>query len=118
MKTVAFTIAEVKKGMNPAPVYQATFQDLTWARMSFWSKTGKPIDYDRGRALLECVHKKRVIHGVVDIAGQLTTDPFFGGQVQTKQPKRTIKQAEKIIALLIDGDAKAIDDAKAFLRAA
>ena len=31
-----------KKGLWPAPVYEAHFSDNTVGRMSFWSRAGKP----------------------------------------------------------------------------
>ena len=45
------------KSVYPAPVYVATFADLTTVRMSFWNRIGKPWDVDRGRALCASWHQ-------------------------------------------------------------
>ena len=38
-----------RKGIYPAPVYEAHFADGSIGRCSFWSPVGKPIDFEHGR---------------------------------------------------------------------
>lgn len=75
-----FTLAQVRKGMWPAPVYEAHFGSGVVVRMSFWSKVGKPLDYGRGRAVcskLCSMQDKRLINGWVELNGERTQDPMF-----------------------------------------
>lgn len=58
------------KGLMPGPVYEATLEDGTTARMSFYSESGKPIDFNRGRRLVaQCYGRPRDELGYVTSAG-------------------------------------------------
>lgn len=46
------SLAKLRRGVYPQPVYEAHFSDGTTQRMSFFSEKGKPIDTERGRRLI------------------------------------------------------------------
>ena len=76
----AHTLAEVRKGMWPGPVYEAHFGDGTIGRMSFWSKEGKPFDFSRGRLVCSKVttaRGKAIVDGFVEHNGDRLRDPMF-----------------------------------------
>ena len=113
MRTHTFTLAEVRKGMWPGPVYEGHFDDGTVGRMSFWSKTGKPFDFGRGRRVVGlCTpHRgKQMVAGYVerDVPGEpwmRVPDPFFtNGAVEHKAPRRrvTAKQLRTVLESLLN----------------
>lgn len=58
------------KGLMPGPVYEATLKDGTTVRMSFYSESGKPIDFSRGRRLVaHCYGRPRGELGYVTSTG-------------------------------------------------
>lgn len=76
----AHTLAEVRKGMWPGPVYEAHFGDGTIGRMSFWSRDGRPFDFNRGRLVCSKVttaHGKTITDGFVEHNGDRLRDPMF-----------------------------------------
>ena len=95
-KTVAFTLGEVRKGMWPGPVYEGRFADGSIGRMSFWSKGGKPLDFDRGRHVVTKCHlwcDKVLVDGWVDrhAPGEAFVriqDPFFNGGMTVTIPAK------------------------------
>ena len=108
MKTHTFTLAEVRKGMWPGPVYEGHFDDGTVDRMSFWSKAGRPFDFGRGRRVVGlCTPNrgKKMVAGYVerDVPGEPWTrvpDPFFtnGAVEHEAQRKRvTAKQLRTVL---------------------
>jgi len=47
-----------KGGLYPAPVYEATLADGRVVRASFWTKAGKPIDYEAGRRTIAALYAR------------------------------------------------------------
>ncbi len=104
-----------RNGIYPAPVYVATFPDGKTVRMSFWSRAGKPLDYDRGRRL--CEHWHDTIAGEPGLPSWATAghvevndafagrDPFFiPHEVPPKTPARkrvTTKRLKATLAAII-----------------
>ena len=82
---VAFTMAQARKALYPYPTYQASFSDGTVARMSFWTRAGKPFDFDAGRRACEAHMGAPAIDGYVehDVPGEpwvRIRDPHFSGE--------------------------------------
>ena len=123
---VAFTLAEVRKGMMPGPIYEAHFADGSIGRMSFWSKVGKPFDFERGRRVLSMCYEKPIIAGYVerDAAGEpwiRMPDPFFtNGAVEqeTRRKRVTARQLRTALQSLLDTLPPASDAGERDLTAA
>ena len=109
-KSVAHTLAEVRKGLWPGPVYEAHFTDGTTGRMSFWSKAGKPFDFDRGRRVLAmCNADKTIVAGYVERDAPRepwvrVPDPFFNGAVEQEAPRKrvTARQLRTALQAVLD----------------
>ena len=85
------TIATMRKCLCPAPVYEAHFDDNTYARLSFWTPQDKPIDPDGGRRVIEAMTGWTVTHlpTVCRIeAGLLTGKRLVRGYVEHDVPGR------------------------------
>lgn len=133
------TLAKVRKGVYPRPVYEAHFSDKTYVRLSVWSPAGKPLAVDRARNLINTMTGwtvthlptlcriergnltgKRLVRGYVehDVPGQPWVrflDPAFSPHavIETAKAKRqTARRVKAILADLVaylDGDGP--DDA-------
>ena len=107
---VAFTMAQVRKALYPYPVYEAHFADNTVARMSFWTKAGKPFDFASGRRCCELHRGMAAIAGFVehDDPGKpwvRVADPYFTGEAvepEKAKPKATRKEIIKELARITD----------------
>lgn len=63
------------KGMLPGPVYEATLKDGSTARMTFYSESGKPVDFGRGRRLVAaCYGRPRDELGYITSKGKRRVD--------------------------------------------
>ncbi len=98
-----------KKGLWPAPVYEAHFADNTVGRMSFWTQAGKPINFEAGRKMLEKVYGKIVKTGYVeqDEIGKPWSREVDPLHTSTDKPARiTAKRAlRELLAALETPDA-------------
>jgi hypothetical protein len=87
------------KGIWPPPVYCAELETGEIARLSFWSRRGKPLDFDRGRHSVATIYRDtsldlprtpaafrgtdymampaRLVRGWVEIDGKNYLDPHF-----------------------------------------
>lgn len=110
-----------RKGVRPSPVYEATYEDGTKKRMAFWSQTGRPLDVDRGRRHCADTHGARgreVVDGWVVVGGERYQDPAFNpgsvlpGANTKKARKPSAAVLLKLLARVLDGDAKAIAEAR------
>ena len=103
------TLAQLCKGIFPAPIYQAHFTDGTHIRMSFWSHKDKPMDVDRGmRLCMVTKHAKnrRFSHGLIDIGDELRPVESFPQITPRKPPIRAARVREIVKAMT----AEAISD--------
>lgn len=115
------TLAKLRRGVYPQPVYEAQFNDGTAARLTFWSEKGKPLDADRGRRLFGLFNTfadKQLVRGTVEHVAEgkiwRNVDPhFLPKSVETPKPKRvTAKLAKDTLAdLLAWLDGNGPDDA-------
>lgn len=117
---IAFTLSEASKGQYPQPVYNAVFASGATKRMSFWSKTGKPLDWDRGRKVCQlCRPDDPIVYGTV----AAKADPAFLSQPAPKAKRVTAAQLRKALAAVLgsfetDGNPEiAFNDARALLAA-
>ena len=123
---MADSLAVIRKCVYPYPVYEAHFSDNTVARLSFWSRAGKPLDVDRGRRLVGLIYSGKtavdgfVEHDPADMAKPWyrARDPLYSGDPAPVTRKRgaTAKQCRTVIErLLADYSPAAIADARALL---
>ena len=114
------TLAKLRRGVYPQPVYEAHFSDGTSARLTFWSEKNKSFDADRGRGLFSLFNAfsdKPIIRGVVEhqSCGKIwrNVDPHFLPHVVETKPKRiTAKMTRETLADLLDWlDGDGPDDA-------
>lgn len=49
------SLAKLRKGVYPRPVYEAHFDDNTYVRLSFWSQAGKPLAVNRARDMIQAL---------------------------------------------------------------
>ena len=125
-KRADMTVASARKGMWPAPVYEALFANGQVRRMSFWSRSGKTPDFERGRRMCQTLIDpsgrmltSRVVLGHVYSGEQILPDPHF--LVAPVKPKRissyTYAGIKQVLARVLDGDQSAIEQARQLLAA-
>ena len=127
---VAFTMAEARKALHPYPVYECRFQDRTVVRMSFWTRTGKPIDFASGRRCCELHRGMAAIDGFVehDDPGKpwiRVRDPHFTGEtIETAKPRINGVKLKKAALAVVEQSAnggitpKAVQDLREALNIA
>lgn len=112
------TMATLRKGQYPAPVYEAHLSNGEIVRMTFWTIKGKPHDVARGRRHGERAAERRgygvtLIDGFVDQASAVPVryrDPSFdpaAENVKPIKPRITAKAAREALGELLawlDGD--------------
>lgn len=110
------SVSAVRKGIWPAPVYEATFTDFSVHRISFWSRTGKPLDFDTGRKLCSSLVHLPVIAGCVYLGNNIFTDPYFEAPIVKIKPKRiTTATLKRLLSRVLEGDKAAMTEARAAL---
>lgn len=96
---VAFTMAQARKALYPYPIYQGIFPDGTVARMSFWTRAGKPFDFAAGRRACEAHRGMPATMGYVEHDDPeqpwiRIADPYFTGDAVPVVAKPRINGAK------------------------
>ena len=82
------SLAYLRKGLYPQPVYVAIADDWTVRRMTFFSRSGKPLDIERGRRIVQMLSNmegRRIVSGHVEIEGKCVAKDDFS--VTTKRKR-------------------------------
>lgn len=98
-----FTLASLRKGLYPWPVFEAHFTDGTVTRMSFWSDASKPLDVDMGKRAsikLTATRGKTYSHGFVEVGGKRAAEneAHMIHNVKTKSPAKVPANLVTILA--------------------
>jgi len=119
------TVAHCRKGIWPAPVYEALCANGQIRRMSFWSRAGKPLDFATGRTMCATVIDSAgreltspIVLGCVHLGDETFNDPHFETAPVKVKPKRiTAATIKLVLARVLDGDQSAVVEARQLLAA-
>lgn len=99
---MSFTLAQARKAMFPQPVFTARFVDGSVGSMTFFSESGKPLDLDRGRRLVEHAWARPLSDWHVTIDGAVVAQGT-AGDIEAKpapKPRETVAELRRQIAEL------------------
>lgn len=86
---MSYRASDGRSAVWPPPIYVATLANGAVVRMSFYSRRGKPLDFERGRrvceglawtaaeALAGGVPRRPILAGYVEVDGAVQFDPHF-----------------------------------------
>lgn len=111
------TLAQIRRGMYPQPVFEGHFPDGTVRRLTFFSEKGKPVDVGRGKRLMTQFFGQCPPRGVVEYVAngqkRRIADYALIAEQSPPKPKRvTAKLAKDTLADLLGWlDGEGPDDA-------